>query len=209
MLKEWMPKRIFYQLLILLAGQILSYYGAKAIIANSPHINIALPIDGYIPFIPATILIYYGCFLFWIINYTLILKTEPEGTYRFLCAELMGKFVCFVTYILLPTIMIRPELAASDIFTTAMGMMYSLDAPDALFPSMHCYVSWMCVIGLRKKPQISQRRRIISVIAALLVFIATLTTKQHVIVDVIAGVILAELVYLVAGLLPCCKSAVH
>lgn len=199
-IKEFVPKRILIQLLILLAGQLLSYYGAKMIIANRPHVYIALPIDELIPFIPCTILIYYGCFLFWIYNYTVILKTEPEGTYRFLSAELLGKLICFISYVLIPTVMIRPEVNNSGIFSTAIGLMYSMDAPDALFPSMHCFVSWMCVVGLRGKPEISNKHRNLSIIAAVLVFAATLTTKQHVVVDVISGIILAELVYFIAGL---------
>ena len=202
MLRKWMPKRVRVQLFILLVGHLLSYYGAKYIIRDSSCINMALPFDGRIPLVPWTVIIYYGCFLFWIYNYTIILRTEPIGTYRFMCAELLGKLICFVTYILVPTIMIRPDIIGTGIFTHVISMMYAVDTPDALFPSMHCFVSWMCVVGLRGKPEISNKYRAFSVVAALLVFIATLTTKQHVVVDVISAVILAELVYFIAAKLP-------
>lgn len=207
MFKEWMPKRIRIQLLILLAGQCLSYWGAKLLIQNREHLSMALPLDGRIPLLPWTSLIYFGCFLFWVINYTIILNTEPEGTYRFFRAELMGKLVCFLTYVLLPTVIIRPQITGSGIFSTVMRLMYAVDYSDALFPSMHCFVSWMCVIGLRGKPDISREYRIFSVIMAFLVFFATLTTKQHVIVDVFAGVILAETVYFISGHIPEGSSA--
>ena len=197
-----MPKRVRVQLFILLIGHLLSYYGAKYIIRDSNCINMALPFDSHIPLVPWTVIIYYGCFLFWLYNYTNILRTEPIGTYRFMCAELLGKLICFITYILVPTIMIRPDIIGTGIFTHVISMMYAVDTPDALFPSMHCFVSWMCVVGLRKKPEISNRYRAVSVVAALLVFIATLTTKQHVVVDVISAVILAELVYFIASKLP-------
>ncbi len=204
-IKNFVPRHVGIQLLILLIGQLLSYYGSKKIIENSPHMYIGMPLDNLIPLIPWTIIIYYGCFLFWAYNYAVILRNEPEGTYRFFSAELLGKLICFLFYVMLPTIMVRPEVTGTDIFSRIISMMYSIDAPDALFPSMHCFVSWMCVIGLRGKPEITRRHRILSVIAAFLVFIATLTTKQHVIIDVISGVALAELVYFVTGLF--CKKA--
>lgn len=202
MLRKWMPKRVRVQLFILLIGHLLSYYGAKYIIRDSSCINMALPFDSHIPLVPWTVIIYYGCFLFWLYNYTNILRSEPIGTYRFMCAELLGKLICFVTYILVPTIMIRPDIIGTGIFTNVISMMYAVDTPDALFPSMHCFVSWMCVVGLRGKPEISNKYRAFSVVVALLVFIATLTTKQHVVVDVISAVILAELVYFIAAKLP-------
>ena len=43
------------------------------------------------------------------------------------------------------------------------------------------------------------RWKICSAVIAVSVFCATLTTKQHVIVDVFAGVALAELCWLVSG----------
>lgn len=204
-IKNFVPRHVFIQLLILLLGQLLSYYGAKKIIENLPHMYIGQPIDELIPLIPCTIIIYYGCFLFWAYNYAVILRNEPEGTYRFFSAELLGKLICFICYVAFPTVMARPEITGSGIFSRIIAMMYSIDAPDALLPSMHCFVSWMCVIGLRGKPEITRRHRILSVIAAVLVFIATLTTKQHVIIDVITGIILAELVYFITGLF--CKKA--
>ena len=48
------------------------------------------------------------------------------------------------------------------------------------------------MIAIRKNREISKQYKIFSVIVAVAVFISTLTTKQHVIFDVIAGVFLAE-----------------
>lgn len=199
MLKKWMPRRVAFLLLVLLAVHCASYYGAKAIISGGPYNYIGTAFDSHIPLIPCTVIIYYGCFLFWLTNYTNIVRTEPEGTYRFFISEILGKIICFACYVLMPTAMIRPEVTGTGFFSDVIRMMYAIDPPDALFPSMHCFVSWMCVVGLRGKPCFSKKYRIFSIVMAVLVFIATLTTKQHVIADVIFGVILAELVYFIAG----------
>lgn len=191
---------------ILLIVHLASYYGAKAIIADEQGIFMRFPVDDKIPLVPWTVIIYYGCFFFWLINYTNILRTEPEGTYRYMCAEILGKIVCFFCYVLIPTVMIRPEVTAEGFFPGVIRMMYSIDPPDALFPSMHCFVSWMCVVGLRGKKEFSRSYRVISVIIALAVFAATVTTKQHVIIDIFAAVALAELTWFVAKFIPIGKK---
>lgn len=81
-----------------------------------------------------------------------------------------------------------------------MRLLYRVDAADNLFPSIHCLVSWLCWIGVRKRKDIPTIYRYISLIASLLVCISTLTTKQHVIVDVIGGIALAECSYMIAGI---------
>ena len=205
-LKKWMPKRVAKMMLILLIVHLSSYYGAKAIIADQTGIFMGLPVDARIPLMPWTVIIYYGCFLFWLINYTNILRTEPEGTYRYMCAEILGKIICFFCYVLIPTVMLRPEVTAEGFFPGIIRMMYSIDPPNALFPSMHCFVSWMCVVGMRGKKEFSLRYRILSVIIAVLVFISTVTTKQHVVIDAFAAVALAEFTWFVAKFIPVGKK---
>ena len=200
-LENLLPQRVRRELLILLAGQIVSYFGAKFLIRSRVHICMALPLDLRIPLIPWTVVIYFGCFLFWAWNYALILRSEPDAYFRsrFFRAELLGKLICFFCYVILPTTLPRIENTGRDVFSIILRMLYTVDAPDCLFPSMHCFVSWMCVIGLRRKPEFSRVYRAVSVIAAVLVFAATLTTRQHVIADVVSGVVLAELCWLLSG----------
>lgn len=201
-LKNWMPRRVAMMMLLLLVVHLSSYYGAKAIIADKTGLFMGLPVDDRIPFVPWTVSIYYVCFIFWVINYTNILRTEPEGTYRYMCAEILGKVICFVCYVLIPTVMIRPEVTGEGFFPDIIRMMYAIDPPNALFPSMHCFVSWMCVVGLRGKKEFSLSYRATSVVMAIAVFVSTVTTKQHVIVDAFAAVALAEFTWFIAKFVP-------
>ena len=79
-----------------------------------------------------------------------------------------------------------------------MKLLYSVDAVDNLFPSIHCLVSWFCWIGIRKRPDIPMLQRYFSLAVAVAVCLSTLTTKQHVITDVIGGVALAKVSYISA-----------
>ena len=95
----------------------------------------------------------------------------------------------------------RPEIVGSDIWAQLMRFLYSMDAADNLFPSIHCLVSWLCYIGIRGNKKVPQWIRTTFCICAIAVFISTLTTKQHVIYDVVAGVILIEVTYRISRLL--------
>ena len=191
----WVPARVRRQLLALLAAQCVLYWGAQLLTRSRFHHSMALPLDELIPVLPWTVVIYFGCFVFWAVNYAIILRMEPEGSYRFFFAELTGKFIAAVFFVAVPATLTRPEITGSGVFPWMMRFLYKVDTPNALFPSLHCFVSWMCFLGLRDKPQISKAYKAFSAGMAVLVFFATLTTKQHVVVDVIAGFALAELVW--------------
>lgn len=175
------------------------YWCSRAIAGNWRHYDLTIPVDGLFPLLPWTVVIYFGCFLFWIVNYMMIARLDRAHAYRFCSSDLMAKLVCFGFYVLLPTTMSRPELTGSGLFTEGMRLLYAIDAPDNLFPSIHCLVSWLCFIGLRGREEVPRWYRCFSCLFAVAVFFSTLTTKQHVLVDVFAGVLLAEGSYWLAG----------
>lgn len=80
-----------------------------------------------------------------------------------------------------------------------MRFLYQIDAADNLFPSIHCLVSWLCWIGVRRRLDLPAIYRHFSLAAAVAVCISTMTTRQHVLADVFGGVFLAEFCYFLAG----------
>ena len=80
-----------------------------------------------------------------------------------------------------------------------LSLLYQMDAADNLFPSIHCLNSWFCYIAVRGRQEIPRWYQRFSFWAALAVFVSTLTTKQHVIADVIGGALLAEVTWQIAG----------
>ena len=95
--------------------------------------------------------------------------------------------------------MVRPEIEGTTVFDWLLRLTYFFDAADNLFPSIHCFVSWLCWIGVRGKKEIPKWYRIVSLLMAVFICISTLTVKQHVIADVPAGIALAELSYFLSG----------
>lgn len=73
-----------------------------------------------------------------------------------------------------------------------MRFLYRVDAADNLFPSIHCLTSAFCFIAVRSNEKIPGWYRAASLFMTVSIYVSTLTTKQHALVDVIAGVLLAE-----------------
>ena len=93
----------------------------------------------------------------------------------------------------------RPSIPEQGFWNQMLALLYQMDAADNLFPSIHCLNSWFCYIAVRGRREIPRWYQRFSFWAALAVFVSTLTTKQHVIADVIGGALLAEVTWQIAG----------
>lgn len=175
------------------------YCGARWIATSWNHYDMTTSFDLLVPFMPWTIIIYWGCYIFWCINYYLCALQPKEERDRFFCADALAKGICFLFFLLIPTTNIRPIIGEETIWDTLMKLLYRIDAADNLFPSIHCLVSWLCWVGLRQRKDIPLIYRHFSLVAAIAVCISTLTTRQHVILDVAGGIFLAEVCYYLAG----------
>ena len=175
------------------------YLGARQIAHSWHHFDMTTPLDSLTPFLPWTIIVYWGCYIFWCVNYFICATQARTERDRFFCADLIAKGICFLLFILCPTTNIRPEITGNSIWDSLMRLLYRIDAADNLFPSIHCLVSWLCWIGVRKRKNIPILYRYFSLMMACAVCISTLTTNQHVLVDVIGSILLAELCFYLSG----------
>lgn len=131
----------------------LVYVGSRMIAGNWHHYNIESSFDAKIPFWPPSAVIYLGCYLFWAANYIIISRQEKKEICQFFSADFISRVICFVFYILFPTTNIRPHVNSDGFWNQIMIFLYSVDAADNLFPSIHCLVSWFCYIALRGKKE--------------------------------------------------------
>lgn len=193
------PRRMLLLPILAVCWNQLVYYGGSFLARNAPHVEMMLPLDEAIPLVPWTISIYFGCYLFWALLYVLCARQEAEKACQFFLADFLSKAVCLVFFVLLPTTMPRPEILGTTVWDDLMRFLYRIDAPYNLFPSIHCLVSWLCLIGARNHKGFPRWAVWCTGIMAVLVCISTLTTRQHVVVDVAAGILLAEGCYYAAG----------
>lgn len=205
-LYTFIPKYSIIPLIICVIFNFSVYSGSRLFYKNAIFYNLTSYFDGKIPLVPITVLIYLGGYLFWIANYILISSISKDYCYRLVIADLLGKLICGIIYVSFPTTNMRPYITTSGIFTDILKFIYSVDAANNLFPSIHCLVSWYCFIGVRNCKTIPSWYRHFSLLMAVAICISTLTTKQHVLVDVFGGIMLAELTWQLSLLLQLYKK---
>lgn len=190
------PEIMRIPIFLSLACNTAAYYGTRRLMAGQKHFNLSNYLDEQIPFIPWTIIIYWGCFAFWIINYVIGCRQEEERAFRFMSADFFAKLVCLLCFLVFPTTNIRPIIEGNTIWDEMMRMLYRADAADNLFPSIHCLTSAFCFIAVRDNEKIPKWYKAVSLLITVSICISTLTTRQHVLIDVAAGLALSELSWL-------------
>ena len=192
-LNKAVPEYVIIPVVLCVVWNSVVYSGSRVITAGMKHYDMTLPIDNMIPVIPAFTVIYFGCYVSWIIYYIASMRVGRKECARFLTFDLLTRACCAVFYLSVPTYNVRPDITGGDIFSEMLRFLYRIDEANNLFPSIHCIVSWNCFIGIREQKCYKKGFKITAAIIALLVFASTLVTKQHVIVDVVSAVIISEL----------------
>lgn len=198
-LRDLVPGNTLLPLACTLLLQIFVYTGTKLLMAGAHHYNFESAWDLAIPFLPWTVVLYAGAFLYWALSIVLILRSGTEITFRFLCAHCLSLLIALVFFLFLPTTNTRPVPANETLWDFGMKVIYALDTPDNLFPSLHCELSWLCYLALKKVPGIPRSVKCFACVFSLLVFASTLTTKQHILIDVLAGWLIAEVSFRLCG----------
>ena len=189
------PEYTVTPLLCTLAFQVFVYSGTKLFMDSAYHYNFETAFDLATPFLPWTVLIYTGAFVYWYVSYALVLRGSKENAFRFLWAHMLSLVVFFLCFVFVPTTNTRPEVTGHTLWDWGIRLIYASDTPTNLFPSLHCQFSWLCCRALGKTKTVPKWFRIFAYVFTILIFISTLTTKQHVIADVFSGWLLAEVAF--------------
>ena len=195
-------------LILMILSNRLLYNGASPFLVDRTLLNLSLPADELFPLLPWTMLFYFGCFFWWVYIYWLFSKRGGAAADRFFGANILGKLFCFAIYIILPTTIDRPTAEVKDFFSWQLAFLYAVDKPIKLFPSLHCFLGWICFVCIRGDRSVPFGTRLLSFVMAVLVSISTLTTKQHVLVDLLGGALLAELCWAISRI-PAVGQAYH
>lgn len=179
-------------------GMIMSYWFTRIVNYNfrgsiETFNNITSKYDNMIDPIPWWTIIYFGCYIVWIASFLWVSKQSKDISNRMLFADMLCKLLCTAIFIIYPTTMSRPGVPEGEFASPLMEILYWVDSPDNLFPSMHCTASWFAARYPTRCANIPKWYKAIAWISLFLVFASVLFTKQHVIADIFGGVIAAEL----------------
>jgi len=190
-----------FLLAAVIVSQALAYCATNAIL---PHLTAHLlggALDARIPCVPAWVTLYCLIYLYWVAGALWILSEPKPRAYRIAAAYVLAMVLSAALFLLYPCTMIRPELTGDDFFTRWLLAVYRLDAPVNLFPSIHVLVTYFCCRGALGSPRIPRWFQILSLVLLPLVCCSVLLVKQHVLVDIPAGIIVGELALQLARML--------
>lgn len=180
--------------------QLLAYSGTRLINSNMKAFDLSIGfIDNNILFVNWFIIFYIACYPWWYLGPLLVLKYRRLSFYEYVISAVIGYVIGGIIFIILPTEIERPIIENNNIFNILVNFIYSTDIPaNNLFPSFHCFISWNIYLSIRGNKDVPIFYRIGYLVFALFVCASTVFVKQHFFVDIIAGMILAEITFFIA-----------
>ncbi len=199
-LSRIIPRHTYVPFGMIMLAIVTAFYVTRLFTANSYHYDVSIPLDDKIPLVPAFIVVYILAYAQWVLALILASREGLDFYYKGASAELLGKLMAIPFFLLLPTRMVRPVVEGDGIFQWLTKIIYALDSPDNLFPSLHCMDSWFCLRLVCKMKKVPGWFKWANGVFTFLVLASVVLVKQHLFLDIIGGVALAEIAFLVARL---------
>ncbi len=154
-----------------------------------------LALDRALPLIPSWAIVYGALYLFLILLPVFVVRQQEliQRTVRAYLLIWIASYIFF--FVVYPTAAPRPEVVSGEGFAVwGLRALYSADPPYNCFPSLHVAHSFVSALACSR---VHRRLGIIAVICATLVALSTVFTKQHYVLDVVAGLVLALVAYVI------------
>lgn len=163
-------------------------------VANGTVYRPEIALDRALPLQPFWSLVYGALYVFLIVLPVVVVRQE-DHIRRTFWAYLSVWLFAYAVFLAYPTAAPRPATVAGEGFAVwGLLALYGADPPFNCFPSLHVAHSFISALTCYR---VHRELGITATIAASLVAISTLFTKQHYVLDVLAGVALACAAYAV------------
>ncbi len=156
-------------------------------------------VDDYIPFLEVFVIPYYMWFVY--VSLTLLFflfSFDVEDYYKNFFFLATGMTIFLVISTMFPNMhQLRPAVMPRDnIFTHLVQVIYNSDTPSNLWPSIHVYNSIGTMIAVHHSKRFNKTGVIVMDVIGILIIISTVFIKQHSVYDVITGIIMAIVFYI-------------
>ncbi len=213
---KYLQKHKYLLLLLYLPVYLIAFFTIDKIPAE--HYVIRCSLDSLIPF-NEYMVIPYALWFFWFPGWVFFfafqaVKAERQTDGRDRCEEAVRDFVklcvvmftgmtlSLIIYVIWPNAVdLREPLEPDNIFKCAVKMIRAADTPYGVCPSIHIstIVTEALVIRDSRLRVLTPSVRVYSYIITAMITWSTMAIKQHSIVDVIAGALLALILYVIYG----------
>ncbi len=177
------------------------YYLEKTVTKNYYSIHIKL--DDLIPFNEWFVIPYMLWFLYIFLSVVYFFFASRDEFYRLTAFLFIGMTICLIIYTIWPNGQdLRPNLdtlGRDNVFIDIVRRLYSTDTSTNVCPSIHVFNSIGAAIAICKSESLKKKRWLTygSIILTIFISLSTVFLKQHSAFDVIMGVLLAFVMYLV------------
>ncbi len=179
----------------LLAFVLLLYIGGYLVVnylsVGREASTLELPLDRAIPFLPWFIIPYLLVYVVAFLPYFFI---KDHIKFRSVALTYtITTLIAYTIFLLFPVIMNRPSGISTHGIGAVVGLIYVIDFPYNSFPSLHVMYAFLPAFMLLKDHKIAGS---ITLLVAILIAFSTVFVKQHYVLDVMGGIVLAGMGYL-------------
>ena len=169
----------------------ISYFAIQNLVPFT-SLDLTLPIDSRIPFVPEFIWLYHTLSPVLVISCIFLIKRKSVF-YTSCISFLLAASVLNIFYVVLPSFYPREDFIIEGISSWMVSLTRELDGSNNTFPSGHVALSWLLFFSLQKVDAIKKSTlgKWTFFIWASLISLSTLFLKQHYFVDVVSGIALA------------------
>jgi membrane-associated phospholipid phosphatase len=153
-------------------------------------------LDTSIPFLPWTLWIYLSQFV--LLMTALACARDDHDRSRTYYAMLVATLVAALVFLAWPTKLERPPVTGQGLTEIAWRLLYLSDTPTNCFPSLHVALALLSAAALVRR---GAGWRLAAPVWAAAIALSTLTTRQHVVLDIAGGFLLAPMAWILTGTL--------
>jgi membrane-associated phospholipid phosphatase len=178
---------------ITLLGWLTVYFFVNRLhVEPQRRLDLAIPLDRKIPFVPQLALVYFSTYIF--IVQPFIILADARQFYWMLASFISITLIANLIHATVPSKVERIEMLASDGLSGKLIILFQkICKPYGNFPSMHVALS-VPVVGANFIAA-GPIEGGLTLLWAILIALSTLYTKQHYILDVLAGLVGGMLIY--------------
>ncbi len=195
--RGWLKNHRYALWLLYIPAYLLVFAFLEFFPAEEYHL-ISCPLDQLIPTIP----LFFIPYAFWwglfpgALLYFLLRGTRED--FLKLCFVLFGGYtVCLIVYFVYPNgIDIRMPLTGSDLCSTAIRILRAGDPPQNVCPSMHVSSTTAILLTVLECRGMTRPWKWSVLVISVLIILATMFIKQHSVVDVVLGIALSLVLWM-------------
>lgn len=178
----------------------LVWFFAMEKIPNRNYHIVYSKLDDYIPFYKPAILMYSSWFLMLVIPFVYLLKRKSyDNMYNIIIPMFLAMYISLIIYVIYPTALdIRvTDITGNDICSWIIRKIQGIDAPNNVCPSIHVSTTVIIYNQFRKIFKDNKKSKAFFLLWSVGICISTMLVKQHSIIDVVCGIILAHAILFV------------